>query len=87
MWNLTTQAKEAFLKHNLLPIPETDSDWESTLREAKEEGEDLPARLKEELEDIKAELLTVLPSRFVPYLENGTLNQPSLPKSVREDYL
>lgn len=87
MWNLTTQAKEAFLKHNLLPIPETDSYWESTLREAKEEGEDLPARLKEELEDIKAELLTVLPSRFVPYLENGTLNQPSLPKSVREEYI
>jgi hypothetical protein len=87
MWNLTKEAKEAFLKHNLLPIPETDSDWEYALREAKEEGEDLPARLKEELEDIKIKLLTMLPSRFIPYVENGTLNQPTLPKSVREDYL
>ncbi|RKJ07721.1 DUF4085 family protein, partial [Butyricicoccus sp. 1XD8-22] len=31
--------------------------------------------------------LTVLPSRFIPFVEDGTLNQPTLPKSVREDYL
>ncbi|MGD6845441.1 DUF4085 domain-containing protein [Bacillus infantis] len=87
MWNLATEAKEEFLKHNLLPIPETDSDWDYALREAKEEGEDIHSRLEDELKNIKAELLTVLPSRFVPYVENGTLNQPALPKSVREDYL
>ncbi|MCA1041521.1 DUF4085 domain-containing protein [Bacillus infantis] len=87
MWNITKKAKEAFLKHNLLPIHESDSDWEISLREAAEEGEDLAARLAEELEEVKAELLPVLPSRFLPYVENGTLNQPSLPKSVREDYL
>ncbi len=36
---------------------------------------------------VKEELLTVLPSRFIPFVEDGTLNQPTLPKSVREDYL
>ncbi|MBY0121757.1 DUF4085 family protein [Bacillus sp. S/N-304-OC-R1] len=29
----------------------------------------------------------ILPSRFIPYVENGTLNGPTLPKTVSEDYL
>ncbi|MFN7249490.1 MAG: DUF4085 family protein [Anaerobacillus sp.] len=87
MWNISKEAKEKFLKCNLLPIHESDSDWELAIREAKEENEDLFSRLKEELEEVKEELLQVLPCRFIPYLENGTLNQPTLPKTVREDYL
>jgi hypothetical protein len=87
MWNLTKQAKEKFSKCTILPIPETDEEWEITLREAKEEGEDLISHLKEELEEMKVELLQILPSRFIPYVENETLNQPTLPKSVRDDYL
>ncbi len=87
MWNLTKQAKEKFSKCNILPIPETDEEWEITLREAEEEGEDLISHLKEELEEMKEELLQILPSRFIPYVENGTLNQPTLQKSVRDDYL
>ena len=87
MWNLSKEAKDHFLKSNLLPIQESDQDWEIALREAKEEGEDVIARLKEELEEVKEELIHFLPSRFIPYLENGTLNQPTLPKTVREDYL
>lgn len=87
MWNITKQAKENFLKRNLLPIHETDHEWEIVLREAKEEGEDLFTRLKEELEEVKTELLQILPSRFIPYVKDGTLNQPILPKAVRDDYL
>ncbi|MFE8700778.1 DUF4085 family protein [Cytobacillus sp. FJAT-54145] len=87
MWNISKEAKEKFLTYNLLPIPESDDEWESVLREANEEGEDLVSHLKEELEEVKEELIQVLPSRFIPYVENGTLNQPSLPKTVREDYL
>ena len=87
MWNLSKEIKEKFLKCTSLPIHESDEDWENALREAKEEGEDLIARLKEELEESKMELLAILPDRFIPYVENGTLNQPTLPKTVREDYL
>ncbi|MBD8069573.1 DUF4085 family protein [Bacillus sp. PS06] len=87
MWNVSKEAKEKFLKCNLLPIPESDEEWEITLREAKEEGEDLIGRLKTDLEEVRAELRVSLPDRFIPYVEDGTLNQPSLPKSVREDYL
>ncbi|MGM8215982.1 DUF4085 family protein [Bacillaceae bacterium W0354] len=87
MWNISKEAKDKFLKYNLLPIQESDHDWEISLKEAKEEGEDLITRLNEELEEVKEELLHVLPSRFIPYVENGTLNQPTLPKTVREDYL
>ncbi|WP_456276664.1 DUF4085 family protein [Bacillus sp. AK128] len=87
MWNISKQAKETFLKHNLLPIPETDQEWEILLREAEEEGEDLISRLKEELNEVKGELLHVLPNRFIPYLENGTLTGPTLPRTVRDDYL
>ncbi|MEH7252300.1 DUF4085 family protein [Neobacillus niacini] len=87
MWNLSKEVKEKFLKCTILPIHESDEDWEHALRDAKEEGEDLIARLKEELEEVKDELLRILPNRFIHYVDNGTLNQPSLPKTVREDYL
>ncbi|RCW63936.1 DUF4085 family protein [Saliterribacillus persicus] len=87
MWNISKDAKENFSKYNLLPIHESDDEWEVTLREAKEEGEDIITRLNEELEEVKEELLSVLPARFIPYVENGILNQPTLPKAVREDYL
>ncbi|MEC1523796.1 DUF4085 family protein [Neobacillus niacini] len=87
MWNLTKEAKEKFSKCHLLPIHESDDDWKMAITEAKAEGEDLIARLNEELEEVKEELLLVLPSRFIPYVEDGTLNQPTLPKNVRENYL
>ncbi|MCM3766443.1 DUF4085 domain-containing protein [Neobacillus niacini] len=87
MWSITSAAKEKFRKCHLLPIHESDEDWERSLQEAEEEGEDLIGRLKVELEEVKQELVQVLPSHFIPYVENGTLNQPTLPKNVREDYL
>ncbi|BDH62203.1 hypothetical protein MTP04_23330 [Lysinibacillus sp. PLM2] len=87
MWNLTKEGKERFQICNLLPIHESDGDWESEFEYANEEGFDLKKRLAEDLEMVKEELLTVLPSRFIPFVEDGTLNQPTLPKNVREDYL
>ncbi|WP_407270782.1 DUF4085 family protein [Radiobacillus sp. PE A8.2] len=87
MWNISKEAKEKFEKNNRLPIHESDEEWEIVLREAQEEGEDVIARLRDELEEEKLELLQILPKRFIPYIENGTLNQPTLPKTVREDYL
>lgn len=87
MWNISIDAKKAYSKCTALPIHETDEDWEITLREAKEEAEDIHRILREELEEAKADLLQVLPSRFIPFLDNGTLNQPVLPKAVRNDYL
>lgn len=87
MWNITKEAKEKFAKCNLLPIHETDEEWEIVLREAKEEGEDYISYLKEDLEEAKEELLQILPDRFIRYVKDGILNQPTLPKSVREDYL
>lgn len=87
MWNITLEAKEKFRKCNLMPIYESDEEWEMSLREAEEEGEDLIARLKEDLEEVKEELLEVLPDSLKPYVENGTLVQPDLPKYVRDEYL
>ncbi|MBU9722805.1 MULTISPECIES: DUF4085 family protein [Bacillaceae] len=87
MWNLSKQAKDQFLKINLLPIHESDEEWEIVLREAKEEGEDIRTRLKGELDEVKRELLEIIPSRFHRYVEDGSLNQPTLPTEVREDYL
>lgn len=87
MWNISKETKEKHAKCNLLPIHESDEDWQIAIREAKEEGEDLIQRLKGELAEAEGELTKILPSKFIPYLENGTLNQPELPKKVREDYL
>lgn len=87
MWSISKEAKKKFSRCSILPIRETDEEWEISLREAKEEGQDLLSELIEELEEAQEELLQVLPLRFIPYVENKTLNQPSLPQSVREDYL
>ncbi|SHF94365.1 DUF4085 family protein [Ornithinibacillus halophilus] len=87
MWNLTKEAKIRFQQCNLLPIPETDEEWEAVIRDAEEEGEDIKQRLKEELEEVKEELLQVLPEKFIPNVLDGTLNQPTLPKAIRSDYL
>lgn len=87
MWNISKEVKDEFLKHTLLPILETDEEWEMTLRDAEDEGEDLAARLTEELAEAKEQLLHILPDRFLPYLQDGTLNQPTLPLAVRMDYL
>ncbi|CAG9621543.1 hypothetical protein BACCIP111883_02316 [Sutcliffiella rhizosphaerae] len=87
MWNLSKEVKERFTKSNLLPIHETDEEWEYVINEAEVEGEDLAAKLREELENLKGQLLNNLPKKFIPYVEDGTLNQPILPKKIREDYL
>lgn len=73
MWNITKEAKDTFAKNNLLPIHESDEEWEIAFREAEQGGEDLVSRLVEKLNRIKAELHHVLPSRFIPYLEDGSL--------------
>src|SRR5690606_13843011 len=87
MWNLTKEAWEKFLIGHSLVIPETDEEWSEIINEAKEEGENLLERLREELEEIKDDLLRFIPDRFIPYIEDGTINQPSLPKTIREDIL
>ncbi len=87
MWNLTKEAQAKFLHSHLLPIPKNEQEWEYEFANAKEEGIDLNKQLKEQLENVKDALLKVLPSRFVPYIENRTLNQPTLSKEITEDYL
>ncbi|MDL4840983.1 DUF4085 family protein [Aquibacillus rhizosphaerae] len=87
MWHISKEAKVKFNECNFFPIYESDEEWEMVFREAKEDGEDLYSNLNEELEEVREELLRILPHRFFPYIENGTLNKPTLPKAVREDYL
>ncbi len=87
MWNLTKQAKEHFQSIHILPFIESDDEWACVVAEAKSEGVDLQKQLIGELEEVKPELLTTLPKQFIPFVEAGTLNQPTLPKTIREDYL
>ncbi|TFD94392.1 DUF4085 family protein [Jeotgalibacillus sp. R-1-5s-1] len=86
-WNIDKEMKELFRKQVILPIPESDDEWSIMLDEAAEEEIDLSGQMTEDLNEAKEELSSVLPDRFLPYLENGTLNQPDLPTDVREDYL
>lgn len=87
MWHLTLQEKRAFEQAHVLSIPETDQEWESGLANAMEEGIDLLAEKKEDLDDVRGRLLSSIPERFYPYVLDGTFNTPLLPKSVREDYI
>ncbi len=87
MWHLSQQAKDQFERSHSLPIRESDEEWEIALLEAKEENRNLYVELAQELELEKTRLCKVLPERFRPYVEDGTLNSPALPKKVRQDYL
>ncbi|WP_332646541.1 DUF4085 family protein [Lysinibacillus sp. 54212] len=87
MWHLTLQEKRAFEQAHVLSIPETDQEWESDLANAMEEGIDLLAERKEDLDDVRGRLLASIPERFYPYVLDGTFNTPQLPQTVREDYI
>ncbi|KIL53502.1 hypothetical protein KP77_04780 [Jeotgalibacillus alimentarius] len=86
-WNIDKTAKELFRRQTLLPIPESDDEWHMLSREGEEEGITRREMHASELNEVNEELKTVLPERFIPYLENGQLNQPELPDDVRKDYL
>jgi len=71
----------------LLAIPESDEEWEDFIKSFEEEGEDVYEYLKEDLLQMKNKLLQVLPERFHPYVNDGTINQPSLDSRVRKELL
>lgn len=87
MWHLTIEEKRKFERTSLLPIQESDDDWDIVIREAEEEGRNLDEELSAELQEIREELLTFLPQRFHPYIYNRTINTPLLAKDVRNDYI
>lgn len=87
MWYLSLQKKKDAEPAHMLPIKETDEEWERDLQIAKEEGIDLAAELREWLDEVRDQLLQELPEKFHPYIHNHTLNTQDLPKTVREEYL
>ncbi|MGM9950629.1 MAG: DUF4085 family protein [Lysinibacillus sp.] len=84
---MTLEKKKQFERVSLLPIQESDEEWDIVIREAQEEGRDLAKELRQELEEIREELIAVIPERFHPYVQDDTLNTPTLPKQVRDDYV
>ncbi|WP_413362636.1 DUF4085 family protein [Lysinibacillus sp. 3P01SB] len=87
VWHLTIEEKRKFERTSLLPIQESDDNWDIVIREAEEEGRNLDEELSAELQEIREELLTFLPQRFHPYIHNRTINTPLLAKDVRNDYI
>ena len=87
MWHLTLEKKRQFERASVLPIHESDDDWAIVIREAQEEGRNLDEELRQELEEVRDELVAVIPGRFHPYVHDYTLNTPALAKEVRDDYL
>ena len=72
---------------HLLTLPESDEEWADYIRSFEENGEDVHAYLRNQLERIKIRLLTVLPEEFHSFIEDGSINQPYLPKEVKEQLL
>lgn len=77
-WNLTREAAERVRNSHLLSIFEED---ESEITEEDTEY------LEWQITTCKDLLLQSLPARFHSYVEDGSLNKPTLAKAVREDYL
>ncbi|MEK4229240.1 DUF4085 family protein [Solibacillus sp. FSL H8-0538] len=87
MWNMTLEAKRQIEQAHILPIRETDEEWASDLEVAAREGEDILSDLKDQIREVKDQLLKKLPERFHPYVHNESLNTMDLPKDVRKDYI
>ncbi len=87
MWHLTLEKKREFERVSVLPIHESDDDWAIVIREAQEEGRNMDEELRQELEEVRDELIAVIPGRFHPYVHDYTLNTPALAKQVRDDYM
>lgn len=68
---------------HVLVLPESDEEWADFIRSFEEEGEDVQTYLRHELEQMKGRLLHVLPEEFHPFIEDGSINQPSLAKEVK----
>ncbi|MFJ6208327.1 DUF4085 family protein [Lysinibacillus sp. NPDC092081] len=68
-------------------IYESDEEWTQSLAYAKENDIDLFKEKKQELGGLRDSLMNYLPLRFQPYILDGTLNTPDVPKHVREDFL
>ena len=78
MWNLTKEAGERFSNSHLLSVYAYDDN---------EFSEEEQVYLDWQITTFKDKLLQALPARFHPYIEDGSLNKPTLSKAVREDYL
>ena len=77
-WSLTKEAAERVRNSHLLSV------YEQDVSEFTEEDYQY---LEWQITTFKDTLLQALPVRFHPYLEDGSLNKPTLAKDVREDYL
>ena len=86
MWNFTKQAYERYIYSQALVFPQTDEEWQEVLTMFKQEGINAELHFKQELNECKDKLLSILPERFIPYLHNNTINQPTLPKHIRTDF-
>lgn len=57
MWNMTLEAKRQIEQAHILPIRETDEEWASDLEVAAREGEDILSDLKDQIREVKDQLL------------------------------
>ena len=84
MWHLTYTDYLRQQQANALTLPE---DWDALYTYYRNDGVNPDRIHSEELALVKDELLQVLPERFIPYVEDGTINRPSLPEEVRQDFI
>ena len=68
---------------HVLALPESDEEWADYIRSFEENGEDIQAYLRNSLEQIKEQLLNVLPKEFHSHIDDGSINQPYLSKKVK----
>lgn len=86
MWYITKERFERFTYSQCLILPQSDEEWSDILTMFHNGSFNAEEHFHLELKECKEKLLSVLPNRFKTYVHNGTLNQPSLAKEIRDDY-
>ncbi len=78
---------EQMQDEHVLTLPESDEEWKDYIHSFEVDGEDVHVYLRDRLRLEKGRLLNVLPKEFHPFIEDGSINQPYLPKGVQERLL
>lgn len=80
----TKELYEEMQVAGFLTFPETEEEWEAYQEGYRSDGVD-PAKLhRQELEDIREDLLKFLPESFHPYIYDGTINSAYPSPKLRE---
>lgn len=81
MWTISQAVRAYYERAHILTIRESDEEWVDI------QDEEYETYRKQHFNNVKAQLLAVLPEQFHPSIKDGSINRRDIDLAVREAYL